>query len=65
MKLSTENGIRSFLIRISKNCEDRQCEDCPFNIPLGNSKFSRCFWCINIPKEWNVNGIMERYKNIE
>ena len=62
MKLRTENGIRSFLIRIAEKCSEQNCLDCPFVKEEGKCGFS----CVlDDPATWNVNDIMERYKNIE
>lgn len=67
MKLRTENGIRSFLIRISKHCEKTDCSHCPFLIVdnINKTTLFNCVWRESSPMGWNVNDIMERYKNIE
>lgn len=60
MKLSTENGIRSFLIRISKHCNETNCDNCPFyELDADDCTF------LFFPYTWDVNKIMESYKNIE
>lgn len=65
MKLSTENGIRSFLMKISKHCIETDCSVCPFMTGHDDGTNFDCAWRECVPMNWNINDIMKRFKKLK
>lgn len=63
MKLSTANGIRTFLINISKHCKNNECDKCPYELTV-DSEGVGCYFDI-MPKDWDIEHILECYKGVK
>lgn len=63
MKLSTANGIRTFLINISKHCKNNKCNNCPYVSKFHSVAFS-CHFNLT-PKDWDIEHILECYKGVK
>lgn len=64
MKLSTENGIRSFLINIADKCKGGRCIDCPMFVNSYPVSSILCCRLRQLPAKYNVNEIIARYKEM-
>ena len=57
---SMENDIRTFLMRISKNCAETDCFNCPFY----EEEYDSCVFSDYHPFEWKLDKIIGRYQRI-
>lgn len=66
MRLTNENVIREFFTKISYSCTKKDCKSCPLYLRLKNSEvpLSACLLINNDPEKWNVDDIIERYREL-